>query len=97
MICTCFNFFFKSFFLDTVVREIIVFLSLEDFCFDGLEITCSEFLGENLENQIDFFKNFVHLKIVHIKSIKFQEFEFVKGVFWIINRKKPLLIIFMFA
>lgn len=48
MICTCFNFFFISFFLDTVVREIIVFLSLEDFCFDGLEKTCSEFLGENL-------------------------------------------------
>lgn len=41
-------FFFISFFLDTVVREIIVFLSLEDFCFDGLEKTCSEFLGENL-------------------------------------------------
>lgn len=41
-------FFFISFFLDTVVREIIVFLSLEDFCFDGLEKTCSEFLGGNL-------------------------------------------------
>lgn len=48
MICICFKFFFKSFFLDIVVREIIVFFFFEDFCFDGFEKICFEFLGENL-------------------------------------------------